>query len=80
MNIEKRIPKIKSIVISTQHDEFDDEVKMLSKIKLDIKEIVLPRILTKYPEFRNILNDNKIEYFINPTGKFVIGGPNGTQD
>ena len=69
--------KIKSIVISTQHDEFDDEVKMLSKIKLDIKEIVLPRILTKYPEFRNILSDNKIEYSINPTGKFVIGGPNG---
>lgn len=70
--------KIKSIVISTQHDEFDDdETKMLNKIKLDIKEIVLPRILTKYPEFKNILSDYKIEYFINPTGKFVIGGPNG---
>ena len=70
--------KIKSIVISTQHDEFDDdETKMLNKIKLDIKEIVLPRILIKYPEFKNILSDNKIEYFINPTGKFVIGGPNG---
>ena len=50
---------------------------MLNKIKLDIKEIVLPRILAKYPEFKNILSDNKIEYFINPTGKFVIGGPNG---
>ena len=69
--------KIKSIVISTQHDEFDDEATMLNKIKLDIKEIVLPRILTKYPEFKNILSDNEIEYFINPTGKFVIGGPNG---
>ena len=57
--------KIKSIVISTQHDEFDDdETKMLNKIKLDIKEIVLPRILTKYPEFKNILSDYKIEYFI----------------
>ena len=69
--------KIKSIVISTQHDEFDLEVKMLKKIKHDIKEIVLPRILNKYPDYKNILNDNEIKYFINPTGKFVIGGPNG---
>ncbi len=50
---------------------------MLKKIKHDIKEIVLPRILNKYPDYKNILNDNEIKYFINPTGKFVIGGPNG---
>jgi len=69
--------KIKSIVISTQHDEFDVDTKMLNKIKLDIREIVMPRILAKYPDYKNILSDNEIEYYINPTGKFVIGGPNG---
>ena len=51
---------------------------MLNKIKLDIKEIVLPRILAKYPEYKNILSDNEIEYLYKSyTGKFVIGGPNG---
>ncbi|MBT27765.1 MAG: methionine adenosyltransferase [Flavobacteriaceae bacterium] len=68
--------KIKTIVISTQHDEFDNEQIMLSKINNDIHSILIPRILKKYPEYQKYFN-NEIEYFINPTGKFVIGGPNG---
>ena len=68
--------KIKTIVISTQHDEFDKEEIMLSKIKNDIHSILIPRILKKYPKYIEFFND-EIEYFINPTGKFVIGGPHG---
>lgn len=68
--------RIDTIVISTQHDDFDTEVKMLAKIKKDILEILIPRIKNKYPEYAKLFN-NKIKYFINPTGKFVIGGPHG---
>jgi S-adenosylmethionine synthetase len=68
--------KIKTIVISTQHDEFDNEQIMLSKINNDIHSILIPRILKKYPEYQKYFN-HEIEYFINPTGKFVIGGPHG---
>ncbi len=68
--------KIISIVISTQHDDFDLEEKMLDKIKNDIKYILIPRVLNKYPGIKHLFND-KIEYHINPTGKFVIGGPHG---
>ena len=68
--------KIVAIVVSTQHDDFDDEEKMLTKIKLDITSILIPRILNKYPSYRTFFND-EIEYHINPTGKFVIGGPHG---
>ena len=68
--------KIKTIVISTQHNDFDVEEKMLSKIKSDIINILIPRILNKNPDLKNLFNDN-IEYLINPTGKFVIGGPHG---
>ena len=68
--------KIKTIVISTQHDDFDDEEKMLNKIKSDIINILIPRILNKNPDLKNLFNDN-LEYLINPTGKFVIGGPHG---
>ena len=68
--------KIKTIVISTQHDEFDKEEVMLSKIKNDIHGILIPRILKRYPRYIKFFND-EIEYFINPTGKFVIGGPHG---
>ena len=68
--------KIKTIVISTQHDEFEKEEVMLSKIKNDIHSILFPRILKNYPEYRKYFN-HEIEYFINPTGKFVIGGPHG---
>ncbi len=68
--------KIKTIVISTQHDEFDNEQIMLSKINNDIHCVLIPRILKKYPEYQKYFN-HEIEYFINPTGKFVIGGPHG---
>ena len=68
--------KIKTIVISTQHDDFDSEDKMLNKIKSDIINILIPRLLNKNPDLKNLFNYN-VEYFINPTGKFVIGGPHG---
>tara|TARA_B100001250_G_scaffold66509_1_gene52985 strand:+ start:7541 stop:8791 length:1251 start_codon:yes stop_codon:yes gene_type:complete len=68
--------KIIAIVISTQHDDFDTEDKMLSKIKSDMIAILIPRILKKYPSLSSFFND-EIEYHINPTGKFVIGGPHG---
>jgi len=68
--------KIVAIVVSTQHDDFDVEDKMLAKIKLDITSILIPRLLNKHPNFKTFFN-NDIEYHINPTGKFVIGGPHG---
>ena len=68
--------KIKTIVISTQHDDFDSEDKMLNKIKSDIINILIPRFLNKNPDLKNLFNEN-VEYLINPTGKFVIGGPHG---
>ncbi len=68
--------KIKTIVISTQHDDFDSEDKMLNKIKSDITNILIPRLLNKNPDLKNLFNEN-VEYLINPTGKFVIGGPHG---
>ena len=76
---DKNIPsRIDSIVISTQHDPFlKSEEKMLKKIEKDIKEILIPRVILKCPKFIKSLFDNKIKYHINPTGKFVIGGPHG---
>jgi len=68
--------KIKTIVLSTQHDDFDKEEIMLSKIKSDITSILIPRLINKYPDYRKYFND-EIEYHVNPTGKFVIGGPHG---
>ena len=68
--------KIVTIVVSTQHDDFDIEDKMLAKIKLDITSILIPRLLQKHPNYKTFFND-EIEYHINPTGKFVIGGPHG---
>jgi len=68
--------KIVSIVVSTQHDDFDSEDNMLNKIKSDIKNILIPRLIEKYPNYKTLFND-KIQYHINPTGKFVIGGPHG---
>lgn len=67
---------IKTIVISTQHDEFDTDEKMQKKISDDIQKILIPRVLKKYPQYKSVFN-NKIQYLINPTGKFVIGGPHG---
>lgn len=70
--------RIDAIVVSTQHDEFDeDEKKMLEKIKKDIVEILIPRVKVQLPEYVQKLFGDEIKYHINPTGKFVIGGPHG---
>lgn len=68
--------RIDSIVVSTQHDDFDTEKKMRERIEDDIKTILIPRIMRRYPKYKALFNDN-INYHINPTGKFVIGGPHG---
>jgi S-adenosylmethionine synthetase len=68
--------RIDAIVISTQHDDFADEATMLAKIKSDLISILIPRIKAKYPQYAHFFND-AITYHINPTGKFVIGGPHG---
>ena len=70
--------RIDSIVISTQHDDFsDDENEMLDTIKKDIKAILIPRVISKLPKAIQALFNDNITYHINPTGKFVIGGPHG---
>jgi S-adenosylmethionine synthetase len=69
--------RIDTIVVSTQHDDFDTEERMLAKIKEDIINIVIPRVKAKMkPEVQKLFTDD-ITYHINPTGKFVIGGPHG---
>ena len=69
--------KVQTIVLSTQHDEFSSEDKMLDQIKNDVKSILIPRVIGNLePELHHLFNDD-IEYHINPTGKFVIGGPHG---
>ncbi len=68
--------RIEAIVVSTQHDDFATEEKMLKKISDDIRKILVPRMKSKYPQYAHFFND-KIKYHINPTGKFVIGGPHG---
>ena len=70
--------RIDSIVISTQHDEFsNNEKEMLDSIKKDIKTILIPRVISKLPNKNQQLFNDDITYHINPTGKFVIGGPHG---
>ncbi|MEP5341191.1 MAG: methionine adenosyltransferase [Algibacter sp.] len=69
--------RIDAIVVSTQHDDFDEDEAMLAKIRKDIVDILIPRVISKLPEtIGNLFNDD-IKYHINPTGKFVIGGPHG---
>ena len=68
--------RIDAIVVSTQHDDFDQEAKMLAKIKDDIINILIPRVKKKYKKYAKLFNAD-IKYHINPTGKFVIGGPHG---
>lgn len=68
--------RIDAIVISTQHDDFAPEAQMLAKIKSDLVSILIPRIKAQYPQYAHLFNDD-ITYHINPTGKFVIGGPHG---
>lgn len=69
--------RIDAIVISTQHDDFDTEAKMQEKIKNDIINILIPRIKAKCKASVKKLFNDTIKYHINPTGKFVIGGPHG---
>ena len=69
--------RIVAIVVSTQHDDFDNEEAMLSKIRKDIINILIPRVIAKLPEHIQLLFNKDITYHINPTGKFVIGGPHG---
>lgn len=69
--------RIDTIVVSTQHDEFDSEKKMQDKIKKDVKEILIPRVKKLLPARVQKLFNDKITYHVNPTGKFVIGGPHG---
>jgi S-adenosylmethionine synthetase len=68
--------RIDAIVVSTQHDDFEKDDAMLAKIKKDIINILIPRVKAKYPKYAHLFN-NKIKYHVNPTGKFVIGGPHG---
>jgi len=77
-NDDNKPVRIDAIVVSTQHDEFDtDDDRMLAKIKNDIVSILIPRVMAKVnPEIAALFND-EIKYHINPTGKFVIGGPHG---
>jgi S-adenosylmethionine synthetase len=69
--------RIDSIVVSTQHDDFATEAEMLAKIKSDIISIVIPRVKAKLKPELQVLFTDAIQYHINPTGKFVIGGPHG---
>jgi S-adenosylmethionine synthetase len=69
--------KVHTIVVSTQHDEFDEDEAMLQKIKDDIINILIPRAKAKLPARVQALFKDNIIYHVNPTGKFVIGGPHG---
>ena len=70
--------RIDTIVISTQHDPFDEnDERMLAKIKQDIIAVLIPRVKAQLPERLQALFDENTTYHINPTGKFVIGGPHG---
>ncbi|HLP49408.1 MAG TPA: methionine adenosyltransferase [Chitinophagales bacterium] len=69
--------RIDAIVISTQHDDFGKDAVMLKKIKDDMINILIPRVMKKLPKRVQALFNDKIKYHINPTGKFVIGGPHG---
>ncbi len=69
--------RIDTIVISTQHDDFDTEENMQKKIKADIEAYLLPRIKNAYSEDINKLFTEETRLLVNPTGKFVIGGPHG---
>ncbi|TDN90457.1 methionine adenosyltransferase [Salegentibacter sp. 24] len=76
---DENVPqKIVAIVVSTQHDDFDEnDDQMLKKIKKDILEILIPRVKKQLPSYVQELFNDQITYHINPTGKFVIGGPHG---
>ena len=69
--------RIDTIVVSTQHDDFDEDEKMLAKIKEDIIQILIPKVVAQLPQNIQARFNDQINYHINPTGKFVIGGPHG---
>ena len=69
--------RIDTIVVSTQHDDFDEDETMLAKIKQDIREILIPRTIARLPEATQALFQADFTLHVNPTGKFVIGGPHG---
>ncbi len=70
--------RIEAVVISTQHDDFDEEAAMLSRIRKDVVEILIPRVLARLSEAnRSLFAAGDYKLFVNPTGKFVIGGPHG---
>jgi S-adenosylmethionine synthetase len=72
-----RPEKVHTIVVSTQHDDFDDEKEMLEKIKHDVKDILIPRVKASLSQELQKLFGDDIIFHVNPTGKFVIGGPHG---
>jgi S-adenosylmethionine synthetase len=75
---DENIPqRVHTIVVSTQHDEFDADEPMLAKIREDVINILIPRVKARLPERLQQLFDDNIIYHVNPTGKFVIGGPHG---
>ncbi|MCG8579529.1 MAG: methionine adenosyltransferase [Bacteroidales bacterium] len=69
--------RVHTIVVSTQHDDFDDDEPMLAKIKDDVRNILIPRTVSQLPERVQALFDDEFILHVNPTGKFVIGGPHG---
>lgn len=81
--------RVDTIVVSTQHDDFvkpdaktgvterQAESDMLAQIRHDVEHILIPRVVAQLPERLRVLFDSKIKYYVNPTGKFVIGGPHG---
>lgn len=69
--------RIDTIVLSTQHDEFDTDDVMLAKIAEDVRNILIPRVKAQLPQRIQVLFKDDIKLFVNPTGKFVIGGPHG---
>lgn len=76
-NDENKPQRIDTIVISTQHDDFAKDAKMLKQIKEDVINIVIPRVKKKFPKHVQKLFKGEISFHVNPTGKFVIGGPHG---
>ncbi len=74
---DNRPMRIDTIVISTQHDDFGKDTAMLKQIREDVAKIVIPRVKKKLPKRVQKLFNDDIKYHVNPTGKFVIGGPHG---
>ncbi len=76
-NDDNKPEKINTIVVSTQHDDFDEEAAMLAKIKQDVIDILIPQVKAQLSSDIQALFGGDIIYHVNPTGKFVIGGPHG---